>query len=222
MQRDMRAREMNGRIDALLIPQQLQERSPDPGPFGEHRSYKPYLQREFRRKCVYCRISDGLKGYEGFGVDPYLPKSKFPDLHAVWSNLFYACNVCNTWKGDSVSTPERFLPNPCLHRMADHLQYQGAEVETYTPHGEWLVELLHRAERRDLRELILSALAQFLTIRNELLEDLTAYETLLDQDRSDEERHSLQGSIMETTEELERIDQHIELLIGEPAAAIAS
>jgi len=27
------------------------------------------LQREFRRKCIYCRVSDGIKGYEGFGVD---------------------------------------------------------------------------------------------------------------------------------------------------------
>src|SRR6185436_7481648 len=41
------------------------------------------------RKCVYCRIADGFKGYEGFGVDHYLPRSKFPDLVVAWSNLFY-------------------------------------------------------------------------------------------------------------------------------------
>jgi len=52
--------------------------------------------------------------------------------------------------------------------MADHLQYRGADVEAYTPHGDWLIELLHLAERRDLREFILSALSQFLTTRNEL------------------------------------------------------
>jgi uncharacterized protein (TIGR02646 family) len=120
-------------FDALLFPQELHVRSPDPGPWSEHRSYKSHLQREFHRKCVYCRIPDGLKGYEGFGIDHYLPKSKFPFLGAAWSNLFYACNVCNTWKGDSVSRPERFLPNPCAHRMADHLQYRGAAVEVYTP-----------------------------------------------------------------------------------------
>lgn len=45
---------------------------------------------------------------------------------------------------------------------------RGAGVETYTPHGEWLAELLHLAERREFHELILSALGQFLTIRNEL------------------------------------------------------
>jgi len=206
---------MNDLSDTLLFPQQLHARSPDPGPFREPRAYKPHLQREFRRKCVYCRISDGLKGYEGFGIDHYLPKSRFPGLGTAWPNLFYACNVCNTWKGDSVSGPERFLPNPCTHRMADHLQYQGADIETYTLHGEWLAELLHLAERRNLREFILSALGQLLTIRNELLEDLTAYETQLGKG----DLGSLQAAILETDEELEQVERQIELLIGEPIAS---
>jgi HNH endonuclease len=207
---------MSDFLEALRFPSQRQERSPDPGPFGEPRSYKPHLQREFHRKCVYCRISDGLKGYEGFGVDHYLPKSRFPGLSTAWSNLFYACNVCNTWKGESVSTPERFLPNPCAHEMADHLQYQGADVEAYTPHGEWLAELLHLGERRELRELILSALGQFLTTRNELLQELTAHEVRLDQDQSDQERGLLEAAIREATGDLERLDRNIELLTGEP------
>ncbi|HZF08482.1 MAG TPA: HNH endonuclease [Thermoanaerobaculia bacterium] len=206
---------MNDLFDALLFPQQLHERHPDPGPFKDSRAYKPHLQREFRRKCVYCRISDGLKGYEGFGVDHYLPKSKFPGLDTTWPNLFYACNVCNTWKGDTVSAPDRFLPNPCAHRMADHLQYQGADIETYTLHGEWLAELLHFAERRNFRDFILAALGQFLALRNELLEDLTAYETRFGKD----DLGSLEAAIQETDEELERVERQIELLIGEPIAA---
>jgi hypothetical protein len=207
---------------ALLFPRDRQERSPDPGPFDEHRSYKPHLQREFRRKCVYCRISDGLKGYESFGVDHYLPKSRFPALRASWSNLFYACNVCNTWKGESVSTPERFLPNPCTHQMADHLQYRGADVESYTPHGDWLIELLHLEARRDLRQLILSALGQFLTTRKELLQDLTDYEARLDQTPCDEERSALETAVRQTTEELERLDRNIEILTGEPVTSAAA
>lgn len=213
---------MSDLSEALFFPREQQRRSPDPGPFGDPRSYKPHLQREFRRKCVYCRISDGLKGYEGFGVDHYLPKTRFPDLMVAWSNLFYACNVCNAWKGTSVSRPERFLPNPCEHRMADHLQYRGAEVETLSPHGEWLAELLHLPERRELRELILSALAQFLMIRNELLQNLTTYEALLAEDRGSEKARSLEVAIQETREELERADRQIELLIGEPVGTAES
>lgn len=207
---------MTDLLEILLFPRHVHERSPDPGPFGEPRSYKPYLQREFRRKCVYCRMTDGWKGAEAFGVDHYLPRSKFPDLGLAWPNLFYACNVCNTWKSDSVSTAELFLPNPCAHRMSDHLQYRGAEVETFTPHGEWLAELLHLAERREVRELILAALGQFLKVRNELLEELTAYEAPLAAFPDPSELESIQEAHLETAEELEKVEGYVELLIGEP------
>lgn len=94
---------MNSALEALLFPKERQKRGQDPGPFADYRSYKPYLQKLFRNKCVYCRVADGIKGSEGFGVDHYLPRSKYPHLGVTWSNLFYACNVCNTWKGESVS-----------------------------------------------------------------------------------------------------------------------
>ncbi len=198
-----------------MFPVRRQDRGPDPGPFTEHRSYKPHLQSAFRRKCVYCRTPDGLKGEEGFGVDHYLPKSRFPHLAIAWPNLFYACNVCNTWKGEYVSTPELFLPNPCDHQMSDHLQYSGAKIDTYTVHGEWLKELLHLEGLRTFREFILSALGKFLRVRNELVEDLTDYEARLDTAQTDEDRSLLQAAILDTAAELERVDGHIERLTGE-------
>jgi uncharacterized protein (TIGR02646 family) len=206
---------MKDLYEALLFPIDRQKRGPDPGPFKEHRSYKPYLQKIFRRKCVYCRIPDGLGGDAGFGVDHYLPKSRFPHLTFEWSNLFYACNVCNTWKGESVSTAELFLPNPCEHRMSEHLQYRGADVETYTSHGALLAELVHLGERQELRGFIFSALREFLVTRNELIGDLIAYEARLDEAQDSEEPILLRAAIREATEELERVDRHIERLIGE-------
>lgn len=203
-------------FEALLFPKERHPRGPDPGPFAYPQAYKAFLRREFREKCVYCRVPDGLKGYEGFGVDHYLPASRFPRLAVAWANLFYACNVCNTWKSDSVSTPELFLPNPCDHRMADHLQYRDASVEAYTPHGEWLMELLHLEERRGFREFMLSALGKFLMARIELLGDLTAMENRIEGAGDNEERSSLQAAIRETEEELERVDRQIERLTGEP------
>lgn len=205
---------MNRVFEVLLYPEERQSRVSDPGPFADHRSYKPHLQRQFRRKCVYCRISDGIKGYEGFGVDHYLPRSKFPALSLAWSNLFYACNVCNTWKGDSVSVPARFLPNPCEHRMADHLQYSDGDIETYTPHGEWLKELLRLDERSNLREFILSALGKFLIARKELIRDLITLEARLDSSSGDPD--TFYAAIQETIGELERVDRQIECLTGEP------
>ncbi|MEA2563180.1 MAG: hypothetical protein QOH06_4684 [Acidobacteriota bacterium] len=207
---------MSDPFDALLFPRKRHLRGPDPGPFSYPQAYKAHLRGEFLSKCVYCRVPDGLKGYEGFGVDHYLPASRFPALAVAWSNLFYACNVCNTWKSDCLSTPERFLPNPCEHRMADHLQYRGAEVETFTAHGEWLADLLHLDERRRLREFILSALGRFLRARIELLGDLVALEDRIEIVRSAEERSFLEIAIQETGQELERVDRQIELLTGEP------
>ena len=207
-------------IGLLWFPTDLHKRSPDPGPATVYRWYKPRLRREFRQKCVYCRISDGLKGKEAFGVDHYLPKSKFPHLATVWPNLFYACNVCNTWKAESVSTSELFLPNPCDHRMSDHLQYRGADIDSYTPHGAWLAELLHLDERREIREFILSALAKFLEARNELVSDLFSIEDRLTNDSTDE-RQSLEEAMREISEELEGVDRHIERLLGEPIPAIS-
>jgi len=209
---------MNNPLDALLFPGDRHKRGPDPGPFAEHRSYKIHLQREFSRKCVYCRTPDGLKGDEAFGIDHYLPKSRFPDLIVAWPNLFYACNVCNTWKGDSVSTPDLFLPNPCEHRMSDHLQYSGADVEVYTPHGEWLAELLQLRERKQFREFILFAVGSFLRTRSELVEDLTAFEARLANTRNTEEIGALQTAMQDSARELEQVDRHIERLIGERSA----
>jgi hypothetical protein len=207
---------MNPAFAALLFPRDRQERGADPGPFVDHRSYKPHLRERFHRKCVYCRTSDGIKGSEGFGVDHYLPRSSYPDLLVVWFNLFYACNVCNTWKGEAVSTPELYLPNPCEHRMADHLQYEALGIETYTRHGEWMAELLHLDERCDFREFVLSALGRFLIARVEILRDLTLYEALLEDSPKEKDRSLLQEAVRDTAAELERIDRQIERLTGEP------
>jgi hypothetical protein len=202
-------------FDALLFPVNRIERGPDPGPFSDYRTYKPHLQRVFHRKCVYCRISDGFKGIESFGIDHYLPRSKFPHLLVTWENLFYSCNVCNAWKGESASTPELFLPNPCEHRMSEHVQYTDAGVETYTPHGDWLAELLHLGERQGLRDFILAALGKFLQARSELVRDLNRFTASLDTSHSREEQAALSAAIRDTTEELERVDSHIERLTGE-------
>lgn len=211
----------------LLFPDKVHQRSPDPGPFTDHRSYKAALQKEFQRKCVYCRISDGLKGYEGFGVDHYHPKkgTDDPDLVAAWGNLFYACNVCNSWKGKRKPTPELYLPNPCAHPpsagpMAEHLQYHDAEVETRTRHGAWLSELLHLSERRELREFVLSALGKFLAARVQALEILGALEERRKTVGSGAEAAGIARKLQDAQEKLAQANRGIERLTGEPVASV--
>jgi hypothetical protein len=88
-----------------------------------------------------------MRGYEAYGVDHYRPKKLFPHLATEYLNLFYACNRCNAFKGSFWPTPglrsaKKFIPNPCEHRMFDHLRYKGAQVVAKTPAGAMTVELL--------------------------------------------------------------------------------
>ena len=45
-----------------------------PREFKNYRTYKPYLQREFGRACVYCQQPDSSAPNLNFGVDHYRPK----------------------------------------------------------------------------------------------------------------------------------------------------
>src|SRR5262249_35031221 len=56
-----------------------------------------------RNQCVYCAIHEGRFGGErNFHVEHFKPKgnSRFRSLENVYKNLYYACAICNTFKGD--------------------------------------------------------------------------------------------------------------------------
>lgn len=134
-------------MNPFLYPESQHLRTQIPGSFSNYRRYKPFLRTEFGRRCVYCRLPDGLKGEDAFGVDHYRPVSRFPGLVCEYENLFYACNSCNSNKNDfwpsSLQWAEAsFLPNPCDHRMAEHLRFEGSRVEPLTATGRFAIELL--------------------------------------------------------------------------------
>ncbi len=111
-----------------------------------NKSYKKVLRVEFNRQCIYCRRPEFYK-YEAFGVEHYKPKEIFPELEWDYDNLFYACNSCNSRKGDSWSTKTQlldnvFIPNPCEHIMFEHLKFNGATVKLRSKAGIYTDELL--------------------------------------------------------------------------------
>ena len=64
-----------------------------------YQGWKPELAKEARYQCVYCCIDEaGFGGYRNFHVEHFKPKSRFPNLELDYSNLFYACAVCNSFK----------------------------------------------------------------------------------------------------------------------------
>jgi hypothetical protein len=131
-------------------------------PQTKYTKYKRALQIEFERKCVYCRMPDTIKGYDSFGVDHYRPKSLFPQLETVYSNLFYCCNSCNRMKANRWLGEKSiiFVPNPDDNVMVEHLRFKNAYVETVSKAGEYTCELLQLNEHNivQLRQTLLTSL----------------------------------------------------------------
>ncbi len=73
-----------------------------PASVSDYKAYKSYLRTESDEKCVYCAIKEAyLGGSDSFHVEHFKPKSnpRFKHLELVYSNLFYACAICNRFKG---------------------------------------------------------------------------------------------------------------------------
>jgi len=141
----------------------------------QRRSYKAYksiLREEFYHRCVYCTFPDLLKGQECFGTDHYRPKAAFPNLVSEYTNLFYACNVCNSRKREFWPSFEQwkkghFVPNPCDHVMYDIMRAAGSVIEGRNETGKFAIELLdlNDSEAIQYRQLVID-LCQ--SMRNEV------------------------------------------------------
>jgi hypothetical protein len=69
---------------------------------GPYRVWKPQIRREGRYQCVYCAIKEQqFGGLRNFHVEHYRPRKHFPQLTEDIVNLFYACGICNSFKGGS-------------------------------------------------------------------------------------------------------------------------
>lgn len=70
---------------------------------GKYSEWKHLLAEEGFHQCVYCALRDATFGERNFHVEHYKPKSnrRFKHLEHVFSNLYYACPICNVFKGDS-------------------------------------------------------------------------------------------------------------------------
>jgi hypothetical protein len=70
---------------------------------GTYSNWKEILAEEGHHQCVYCTISESrFGGIRNFAVEHYKPKSltKFKKLENDITNLFFACSICNGFKGN--------------------------------------------------------------------------------------------------------------------------
>ena len=79
------------------------ESSPLPKSGKYYSDWKEDLSKEGKEQCVYCSVNiNTFGGIRNFHVEHYRPKAKdkFPHLEHVYSNLFFACSICNGFKSD--------------------------------------------------------------------------------------------------------------------------
>jgi hypothetical protein len=79
----------------------IDKASTTPPSSGTYHNWKAILAEEAKNQCVYCAIHEGSFGGErNFHVEHFKPKSRFKALTNAYANLFYACAICNTFKGN--------------------------------------------------------------------------------------------------------------------------
>lgn len=159
----------------FYFPEARHARREHPPRRSDYKFYKPFLRREFRRRCVYCCMPDGATT-EPFHVDHYRPKNPdWPGAHN-YENLFYSCRACNIYKGQFWPTAAQrkggqFLPNPCSHLMDVHFTFKKHEAVGRTVTGAFAIECLNlnHEEAVEFRALISRNIERALEIRKNLV-----------------------------------------------------
>lgn len=121
-------------------------RRQQPPMYADYRRYKPHLRVDFRFRCCYCSIHESNWGDEThFAVEHFRPKSAFPELETEYSNLYYACNRCNGYKGDKwpsavdLAAGLRFF-DLCTDVTRLHLRDDGSgNLEPLSPCGVYSI-----------------------------------------------------------------------------------
>ena len=92
---------------------------------GIYNDWKQQISDDCFNQCVYCSIHENpWGGIDHYHIDHFKPKSKFPDLTNIITNLYYSCPICNRFKSDDWPCEPNDLnvpcyPNPCEYNYTD-------------------------------------------------------------------------------------------------------
>lgn len=152
-------------------------RSPSPPLQANYRRYRPWLRGDFRECCAYCLMHELMAaGEENFEIDHFRPQSRpelLPDPNA-YSNLYYACHVCNHRKRDR-------WPNEALmergYRFIDYCEERFSQHFREDASGRW-VALTRAAEYTEERLLLNSPCRRELRLALRTLAQLRGVEAM--------------------------------------------
>lgn len=191
--------------ELFSFPRKKHLRTQQPPKSSNYRSFKSYLRDEFSRTCVYCRMPEWLHDNQAFAVDHYRPKSKFPFLTCEYSNLYFACNACNTrkgayWPDQKQYRDGQYIVNPCDYRMNHHLSFAKGTVKSASTAGSFTVDLLdlNDDERIHYRDQFLECL------KNARELEKTVSETLANLRKKIKVSTGSDRNLLETTQQVHR------------------
>lgn len=123
-----------------------------------YRLCKMDLRADFGRRCGYCDGRDQYcGGGEGFHIDHFAPKSRFPHLRDDYNNLVYSCPYCNRSKSNFWASDDPLIPivgdrgfiDPCKAEYDTHFSRNlNGEIVYETVLGRFIYEKLHLYLRR--------------------------------------------------------------------------
>jgi hypothetical protein len=133
-------------------------RTVNPPIYERYQDYKPLLRKDFLYNCAYCLSHEHFVGdIWTFTVDHFRPKRTFKHLINAYSNLYFACARCNTYKG-SLWPKEHELAmgygfvDPCATDPFVHFHFASSgEVRGLTSAGSYSIQHL-RLDRQQLRQ----------------------------------------------------------------------
>lgn len=125
-------------------------RKEKPRLYKRYQSYKPYLRKDFNHRCAYCTLHEGELGGGGQGsfcVEHFRPKRKFPELECTYSNLYYACRRCNSYKSDTWPSKKLinkgfFFVDPCKEDLYEKhtKEFKNGALKHTTNAGNYTIE----------------------------------------------------------------------------------
>jgi len=107
-------------------------RRQNPPAFNDYTRYKPYLRLDFRWQCCFCGVRERKWGGSShFAVEHFRPKKQFPELETTYSNLYYACDMCNSykssrWPNDGEIAVDRRFFDPCTDLATKHFSVDNS------------------------------------------------------------------------------------------------
>jgi HNH endonuclease len=125
-----------------------------------YNDYKPVLRKDFVYSCAYCTMTEAEAQGVRLVIDHYEPAVSNPELINVYKNLMYACDECNSRKGDASPHPIAREKGIRFFRIdeeprGEHFRLEGIRLEGLTEAGKYTIERcdLNRGSLRRLREL---------------------------------------------------------------------